>query len=93
MDLVCKRVQVGGRVTGVGFRFSTIREVARYPGIDGYVRNMDSHTVECVLQGPAAEVNAMVLWLRQGPVGSRVEKTTVDDLPLQDFHGTFEIRY
>ena len=83
MAETAKRVRVHGMVTGVGFRYATLREAARYPGLKGYVRNMDARTVECVLQGPPEEVEAMVRWLQHGPPSARVLSREVADLPVR----------
>jgi acylphosphatase len=78
-------------VTGVGFRYSTLREAEKYPGLVGWVRNVDSRTVECLLQGPAAEVAQMLLWLRQGPPGARVVEFQVSPCPLREGLKGFEL--
>jgi len=66
-------------VTGVGFRYATLSEALRYPGLKGYVRNADPGTVECVLQGPEEAVEALVTWLRLGPPGAFVTEHTVSE--------------
>jgi len=72
MNTVCRRVTVGGLVIGVGFRYSTLQEASRYPGLTGYVRNVDSRTVECVVQGEGAHVDELVEWLHWGPSTAHV---------------------
>ena len=72
MNQVAYRVRVRGIVTGVGFRYSALHEAARYPGLQGYVRNADSQTVECVVQGEERAVSAMLAWLPHGPPSADV---------------------
>ncbi len=78
-----------GRVTGVGFRYATLCEADRHPGLSGYVRNVDHHTVECFVQGPEEEVEALAAWLRVGPPGARVTEhivsVTAEDPLLEGF--------
>ena len=87
------RVQVHGRVTGVGFRFSALREAARYDDLRGYVRNADSRTVECVVQGEAAAVNHMLAWLRHGPTMAVVTDVQIADAPVSPDLRPFHISY
>ena len=83
-----RRVFVTGRVQGVGFRASTVREAARYPGVRGWVRNLPDGRVEAVFSGEGDSVLALVAWCRRGPLTAqvselRVEEESVDsDLPL-----------
>lgn len=71
-------VLVHGEVTGVGFRFSAIREARRYTGLRGYIRNRDHSTVECMVQGPEPDVSQFVEWLKTGPRSARVREADVE---------------
>ena len=75
----CK-VIVHGMVTGVGFRYSAMREARRIGGLYGYVRNRDSQTVECVVQGPESRVEEFIDWLRRGPVMARIDSCHVSEI-------------
>jgi acylphosphatase len=77
-DRVTKRVIVRGRVQGVGFRFSTVREAEGH-GITGWVRNRQDGTVEAVVQGPRDAVARMLEWIERGPDGARVDAIEVTD--------------
>ena len=69
------RAVVSGRVQGVGFRDWTFREAtARH--LKGWVRNRRDGTVEAVFAGDDADIDTMLLALRQGPPSARVR--TVD---------------
>ena len=91
MARIARLVVVSGRVTGVGFRYATVLAVRRYPVLTGYVRNADRTTVECLLQGDADDVEAMVTWLRRGPPGARVLEQTVSAVPWQEDLTSFDI--
>jgi acylphosphatase len=82
-------LRIGGRVQGVGFRYSMQRE-ARRLGVSGWVRNRHDGTVEAVVQGPAEAVTALIKWSRQGPAGARV--TNVDVQPGEGDYTGFEMR-
>ncbi len=80
--IIARVVRVEGMVTGVGFRYSTLRRAAPYMDLRGHVRNVDSRTVECVLQGREQDVEEMIAWLRQGPPSARVLTCHVAEIPV-----------
>ena len=87
-----KRLEITGRVQGVGFRYSMQHEAARH-GVRGWVRNRRDGSVEALLHGEDAAVDALVAWARQGPAGARVTQVRV--LPAdgeQTVHTEFELR-
>ncbi len=90
-DPICVRVTVHGRVTGVGFRYSAVMAASKYPDIRGYVRNCDSRTVECMLQGDPGEVQRMVDWLRHGPPGARVAEVELCRESVKPYLDRFRI--
>ena len=75
--MIQRRVFVGGRVQGVAFRASLVREAARFPGILGWVRNLADGRVEALLQGDPEAVLALVAWCRRGPTAARVDAIEV----------------
>jgi acylphosphatase len=62
---------VHGQVQGVGFRYACARQAADL-GVSGWVRNRPDGTVEAVVQGEPAAVEALVAWLGHGPAHARV---------------------
>jgi acylphosphatase len=70
--MIARRIVVHGRVQGVGFRYATV-EAAERCGVTGWVRNRRDGTVEALLQGEPAAVDAMMAWCRRGPPAARVE--------------------
>jgi acylphosphatase len=75
MGSVRRRVVAHGRVQGVFFRDATRREAARL-GVAGSAVNTADGTVECVFEGPAEAVEAMLAFVRGGPGHASV--TSVD---------------
>jgi acylphosphatase len=83
---------VHGRVQGVGFRWSAVRE-ARRLGVRGTVSNRWDGSVEVVAEGGTAALEAFLSWLRKGPPGSRVSEVDVDRLSVTGRYASFEIDY
>jgi acylphosphatase len=90
-DRVRAHVRLGGRVQGVGFRYSMVEEARRH-GLGGWVRNLDSGGVEAVIEGERASVEALLDWCASGPPGAWVRDVRVDwDESPKGLH-QFEIR-
>jgi acylphosphatase len=64
--MITRQIRVSGRVHGVGYRDSLTYE-AKSHGVAGWVRNRSDGSVEAVLQGPPAAVDAVMNWARRGP--------------------------
>jgi acylphosphatase len=62
---------VRGRVQGVGFRWSAVRE-ARRLGLRGSVANLPDGSVEVRAEGEAETLALFLAWLERGPQGARV---------------------
>lgn len=73
-------VIVSGRVQGVGYRAFTEREAKR-TGLDGWVRNRADGTVEAVLSGEGATIEAVLWSLRSGPKAAIVTYVAVSPEP------------
>ncbi|MBA4790187.1 MAG: acylphosphatase [Rhizobiales bacterium] len=71
-DIRIVHLTVRGRVQGVGYRAWCARE-AEGLGLRGWVRNRRSGSVEAVIAGPVADVEAMTEACRSGPPGARVD--------------------
>ena len=71
----CIRVEIGGRVQGVGFRAWVARRAIELD-LKGWVRNRFDGSVEAVLCGPPDTVDNMIELCRKGPRLSAVTKLT-----------------
>ena len=84
-----RRLVISGRVQGVGFRYSMAAQ-ARALGVTGWVRNRRDGSVEAMIAGDAAQIEAMLAWSRTGPAGCAVEKLIVESATGQ--FADFELR-
>ncbi len=84
------RLVIHGRVQGVFFRDSMQREAQRL-AVTGWVRNCGDGTVEAVVQGDSAAVDAIMRWAQHGPERARVERVEAE--PAAGAFSDFYIRY
>jgi acylphosphatase len=80
------RLRVHGVVQGVGYR-EGLRWAAGRHGVAGWVRNRGDGTVEAVVEGSPAAVDAVVAWARRGPSAGRVERVEATDEPVTGLEG------
>ena len=73
-------LRISGRVQGVGFRYSMQHEAERL-GVTGWVRNCRDGTVEAVVDGTPAAVEAILEWARRGPPVARVQGVAITETP------------
>jgi acylphosphatase len=71
-----QHLSIHGLVQGVGFRESMCRQ-AQALGVRGWVRNRLDGTVEAVIDGPPAAVEALAAWARRGPRAAQVTRVDV----------------
>lgn len=67
----------GGRVQGVGFRYS-VKSVATGFEVRGTVRNLMDGRVEMVAEGPQAELEAFRQAIRESGMGHFIKKEEVN---------------
>lgn len=67
-----RRLVITGLVQGVGFRYGMAAE-ARLLGVTGWVRNRRDGSVEAMIAGTPAQIEAMLEWSQVGPGGAVVE--------------------
>jgi DNA ligase D-like protein (predicted 3'-phosphoesterase) len=84
------RATIGGTVQGVGFR-AAVRRRARALDVRGWVRNAEDGTVAIHAEGPAAAVDALLAFLREGPRGASVERVDAEQVRVEG-HEQFAVR-
>ena len=83
---------VTGRVQGVGFRYSTIRQ-ARALGLAGTVSNRVDGSVEVHAEGPRPSLERLLAWLSRGPPGAHVGGVQVDWLAWSGRFQDFDVEF
>lgn len=83
---------VHGRVQAVGFRAFVYNE-ARSRGLSGWVRNRPDGTVECVVEGPRDELDALLAELESGPPSARVKRVDSGFEPGRGDLSGFDVRF
>jgi len=69
--------KITGRVQGVGFRYSAIREANRLE-LYGWVRNTGSGDVEVWAEGQPEKLAQFGVWLRKGPQYAKIDSVTIE---------------
>ena len=92
-ETLVRRVVVEGFVQGVGYRDFARRAALRL-GVSGWVRNRSDGTVEALIAGAPADVEAMLAEIRRGPRGAAVSHLRLGDPDSADQGktGAFVIR-
>jgi acylphosphatase len=72
-----RRLVITGLVQGVGFRYAMLAQ-SRLLGIRGWVRNRRDGSVEAVIAGDPAQLEAMLDWSRSGPAGAAVDDVMIE---------------
>lgn len=86
-----RRIEIRGRVQGVGFRWWTAREAERM-GVVGSVRNLEDGTVEVRAAATPEVLERFVISLGKGPPTARVDGMEVEEWRPPTPPGNFEIR-
>ncbi len=85
-------LKISGRVTGVGFRYSTRDYVNQFSEVRGYVRNVREGEVEVLIQGKKDHLEVILAWLTHGPSHARVDDIKINKIPLSDSLSYFKIK-
>lgn len=85
------RIQVGGRVQGVGFRYYA-RKCADQFHVTGFVRNLPNGDVEAEAEGESEVVDAFVQAIEKGPSTARVDRVAKTHLPPLRRDVSFEVQ-
>lgn len=82
------KIKIGGRVQGVGFRFSA-REKAKNLGVTGYVQNRPDGSVTIVASGEESALNEFLSWCRKGPSMAQVVNVDIEEIPFAEYNEFF----
>ncbi|MEA2102393.1 MAG: acylphosphatase [Thermodesulfobacteriota bacterium] len=85
------RLKIHGRVQGVWFRASTLKEADRLH-CSGWVRNTSDGDVEVWMQGDEKAMDLLFEWCRHGPPGAHVTGVDVQDVHADGSLEGFDIR-
>ena len=88
----CLSVRVTGRVQGVYFRAFT-RNQARRLGLSGWVRNEYDGSVSLIAEGPREVLEHLLVAVRRGPAGARVDHVSVDWAAATGEYDGFAVRF
>ena len=83
--------RVCGRVQGVGFRYSAVREAHRLR-VNGWVRNASNGDVEVWAEGAPERLADYLAWLRKGPQFSRVDSVDTVEKSNKGYYD-FNVEY
>ena len=83
--------RVCGRVQGVGFRYSAVREAHRLR-VNGWVRNASNGDVEVWAEGTQEKLASFLQWLRRGPQFSRIDSVDTVEKDCKGFYD-FNVEY
>lgn len=83
---------VSGDVQGVGYRYFAMSAALDY-GLTGWVRNLSDGSVEVIVEGIQAKLEAYLAQLQRGPRSGRVEEVRSSWYPSRGEFDRFEIRF
>ena len=87
-----KHVLVSGRVQGVYYRQSLAIRATELQAL-GWCRNLPDGRVEAMVEADATQMEALLVWMQQGPPHALVEHLEVLEAPASEMlPETFEIR-
>ena len=90
--LVGRRWLLVGRVQGVGFRYFVTSKAEAFP-VNGYVRNLDTGTVEIEVEGNKEEVSKFLTEIRQGPRHATIGDFQLEWKPYKMSYDHFFVKY
>ena len=85
------QIRVHGKVQGVFFRASTLREAVRL-GLKGWVRNEPDGTVLIAAEGDPQSLDQLLAWCQHGPEFANVRKVDWQENQLNNFESFSIVR-
>ncbi len=83
---ITRHLLIHGRVQGVYYRASMVQAACAL-GAAGWVRNRADGSVEALVQGPRAAVEALTDWAHRGPERAQVERVEVAEAAPEPLDG------
>lgn len=86
------RLYLEGLVQGVGMRYFIRQSASRY-GVNGYVKNLEDGSVECLLQGSASLLEDFKRHIKESSPGriKNIREEEVSDYKKE--HRSFEVTF
>ena len=78
--MISKQLVIKGRVQGVSYR-AWFAELAKNLNLSGWVRNRLDGTVEALVHGTPADIEAIIRAAHSGPTLAKVEEIIESDAP------------
>ena len=91
-EFACARVLISGRVQGVGFRYFVTSKAEEFP-VNGFVRNLDTGTVEIEVEGDKEEITKFLGEIRLGPRHSTIGDFQLEWKPYKMNYDHFFVKY
>ena len=91
MSVEAHRLEIHGRVQGVGYRDAAV-QAAFECAVQGWVRNRREGHVEAFVQGESAAVERFVAWCHRGPPLARVAEIMRHEAEVDPRLAAFETR-
>ena len=92
MSIKAIKVNIKGRIQGVGYRANTHQKATRL-GIKGYIRSTSGNEVEVVAEGDEDNLKKLIEFLEVGPDGTEIEKFDFEWIEPTDDFIRFAIKY
>jgi acylphosphatase len=86
------KIDVGGLVQGVGFRYFVESNAKKY-GLKGYVKNLYNGDVEIEVEGEDVILKQFVEEVKIGPRFAQVKSFFLDYMQYEGKYNKFEVRY
>ncbi|MFA6133297.1 MAG: acylphosphatase [Phycisphaerae bacterium] len=84
-------VHVEGDVQGIGFRYTACRLAAGHD-VTGYVRNLPDGGVECVIEGAAGEIDALIEEIKSA-LGYHIRHVRQQKAPHSGSFSSFGVKF
>ncbi|MFZ3085525.1 MAG: acylphosphatase [Candidatus Hydromicrobium sp.] len=91
-NFITYRVELFGRVQGVGFRYF-VESIASKYDISGYVRNTFDGKVEIVCQGEEEDLKQFIDEIKKGPAFSAVTDIKIEEIKDSKKYSIFDIKF